>query len=80
MKKMRILAIILVLSLALTACGSKNAPEETAVPATTAAPAAETDQKSEAPEAKAAEPQKKRRRNNYHRRKPKANGEAANNG
>ena len=42
MKKMRILAIILVLALALTACGSKNTPEETAVPATTAAPAAET--------------------------------------
>lgn len=43
MKKMRILAIILVCVLALTACGSKNEPEESTVPATTAAaPAAET--------------------------------------
>jgi hypothetical protein len=42
MKKMRILAIILVLALALTACGSKNVPEETTVPATTAAAVTET--------------------------------------
>ena len=42
MKKMTILAVILALAVALTACGSEQAPETTAAPATTA-PAATTE-------------------------------------